>query len=170
MLTGSLVKWLLHGLMTIKCRDRSLLHYLCMEQCRENYNMDALLFTNLCSDTCFKPSDLCIVSTPYIIYLWSTIMLICWLLVMCWIIPSIHWFAQEWSEVEIRFKGELNGTDCASANLLKFEHDSKHSILILGGWQSSNEVVQDMWKFTEEDKQHWSFKKQNLKYVEDVSL
>ena len=144
-----------------------------MEQCRENYNiniMDALLFTNLCSDTCFKPSDLCIVPTPYIISicnLWSTIMLICWLLAMCWIIPRIHWFAQEWSEVTLQIR-RFTGIDCTSANLLSFKNNSKHTILILGGWQSPDKVSQDMWKCTEVKKDEWNVSKQNL--VHDVSL
>ena len=71
--------------------------------------------------------------------------------------------AQEWCEITIQ-SSRYKGGDCASANLLRFEHTSKYHILILGGWQDGD-VIKDMWLGTNHEDTIWKFDQKKITNV-----
>lgn len=64
--------------------------------------------------------------------------------------------AQEWSEIKTHASGLL-GRDYFSTNVLRFNKKSKYAILMLGGWQSHNEVTEEVWMCTEEHNKKGTF-------------
>ena len=99
----------------------------CIEQCRDSYTI-----------VCYK----CSITTILIL------LIDCW---SCVFVPKpslVFTPAQEWCTITIQSSGYLGG-DCTSANLLKFEQTSNSTILILGGWQRNDGVLNDIWLGTD---------------------